>query len=169
MMVMGVTGIGSMMLPAAAAAVFTTVMPFVAIPALAVLVGGGIKGARASGVKTAQQQLKMQLAEQLQKVRRYFFDVHLTAGSYSRVDEYFTTLDRTVNEQVRQLVEKKSKESQAEINRLKEAIQLGDRERDARTKQVREQLAKWDEVGKSLGAVTAQVKALQRPAAPATV
>ncbi|HET6261923.1 MAG TPA: hypothetical protein VFG99_06750, partial [Chloroflexia bacterium] len=169
MMVMGVTGIGSMRLPAAAAAVFTTVMPFVAIPALAVLVGGGIKGARTSGVKTAQQQLKMQLAEQLQKVRRYFFDVHLTDGSYSRVDEYFTTLDRTVNEQVRQLVEKKSKESQAEINRIKEAIQLSDREREARIKQVQEQLAKWDEVGKSLGAVTAQVKALQRPAAPATV
>ncbi len=168
MMVMGVTGIGSMMLPAAAAAVFTTVMPFVAIPALAVLVGGGIKGARATGVKTAQQQLKMQLAEQLQKVRRHFFDVHLTAGSYSRVDEYFMTLDRTVNEHVRGLVDKKSKESQAEISRLKEAMQLGDREREARKGQIQEQWAEWDEVGKSLGAVGAQIKALQRPAAPAT-
>jgi GTPase SAR1 family protein len=168
MMVMGVTGIGSMMLPAAAAAVFMTVMPFVAIPALAVLVGGGIKGARATGVKTAQQQLRMQLAEQLQKVRRYFFDVHLTAGSYSRVDEYFTTLDRTVNEQVRELVEKKSKESQAEITRLKEAMQLGDREREARTKRIQEQLVKWDDIGKSLEAVIAQIKALQKPPAPVT-
>ena len=119
-------------------------------------------------VKTAQQQLRMQLAEQLQKVRRHFFDVDLTAGNYSRVDEYFMTLDRTVNEQVRELVEKKSKESQAEIARLKEAMQLGDREREARTKQVQEQLAKWDNIGKSIGAVMAQIKALQRPAAPAT-
>lgn len=168
MMVMGVTGIGSMMLPAAAAAVFTTVMPFVAIPALAVLVGGGIKGARATGIKTAQQQLRMQLAEQLQKVRRHFFDVHLTTGNYSRVDEYFMILDRTVNEQVRGLVEKKSKESQAEITRLKEAIQLGDREREARTKQVQEQLDKWDNVGKSIEALMATIKALQRSAEPVT-
>jgi chromosome segregation ATPase len=101
-------------------------------------------------------------------VRRYFFDVHLAVGSYSRVDEYFMTLDRTVNEQVRELVEKKSKESQAEITRLKEAIQLGEREREARTKQVQEQLTKWDNIGKSLEALTATIKALQRPAAPAT-
>ena len=168
MMVMGVTGIGSLMLPAAAAAVFTTVMPFVAVPAFLALAGAANKGARSSQLKTAQQQLRMQLAEQLQKVRRHFFDVHLTAGSYSRVDEYFMTLDRTVNEHVRELVEKKSKESQAEIARLKEAMQLGDREREARTRQVQEQLTKWDELGKSLGAVTSRIRALQRPIAPMT-
>ncbi|HZY58066.1 MAG TPA: hypothetical protein VFE09_09765, partial [Rubrobacteraceae bacterium] len=74
----------------------------------------------------------------------------------------------TVNEHVRALVEKKSKESQAEIARLKEAMQLGDREREARIKQVQEQLAKWDNIGKSLQAVVSQLKALQRPATPAT-
>src|SRR3712207_5824175 len=142
-------------------------MPFVAIPALALLAGSAIKSARGSGIKTAQQQLRMQLAEQLQKVRRHFFDVHLTTGSYSRVDEYFMTLDRTVNEHVRELVEKKSKESQAEIARLKEAIQLGAREREARTRRLQQQLAEWDEVGKSLEAVMDRIKALQRPAAPA--
>jgi len=167
MMVMGVSSIGSLMLPTAAAAVFTTVMPFVAIPALALLAGSAIKSARGSGIKTAQQQLRMQLAEQLQKVRRHFFDVHLTTGSYSRVDEYFMTLDRAVNEHVRELVEKKSKESQAEIARLKEAMQLGDREREARTKKIREQLTRWDEVGKSLAGVGARLKAMQKPAAPA--
>ena len=168
MMVMGVTGIGSLMLPAAAAAVFTTVMPFVAVPAFVALAGGAIKGARSSQLKTAQQQLRVQLAEQLQKVRRHFFDVHLTAGSYSRVDEYFMTLDRTVNEHVRELAEKKSKESQAEIARLKEMMQLGDREREARTRRVQEQLAKWDELGKSLGAVTSRTRALPRPETPVT-
>jgi hypothetical protein len=101
-------------------------------------------------------------------VRRHFFDVHLTAGSYSRVDEYFMTLDRTVNEHVRELAEKKSKESQAEIARLKEMMQLGDRERGARTRRVQEQLAKWDELGKSLGAVTSRTRALPRPETPVT-
>ena len=158
----------AMIMPVAAMATFTAVMPWVAVPALVALAAGSVKSALGGQVKATQQQLRVQLAEQLQKVRRHFFDVDLGAGSYSRVDEYFMILDRTVNEQVRELVEKKSKESQAEIARLKEAIQLGDREREARTKQVQEQLAKWDNIGKSIGGVMDQIKALQRPAAPAT-
>ena len=167
MMVMGATGIAGMLMPVAAMATFTAVMPWVAVPAILALAAGSIKSALSGQLKAAQQQLKVQLAEQLQQVRRHFFDVHLTAGSYSRVDEYFMTLDRTVNEHVRELVEKKSKESQAEIARLKEAMELGDREREARTKQAQEQLAQWDEVGRSIGAVMDQIKALQGPAAPA--
>ncbi len=168
MLVMGASSIGTIMLPVAAAAAFTPVMQFVAIPALALLAGSAIKGARTGSVKTAQQQLRMQLAEQLQKVRRYFFDVDLAAGSFSRVDEYFTTLDQTVNEHVREMVQKKSRESQAEISRLKEAMQLDEREREARTRQAQEQLARWDEIGKSVQTVTGRIKALQRPAESVT-
>jgi GTP-binding protein EngB required for normal cell division len=169
MLVLGVSGMASLVMPSLAAAAFAApVMPFVAVPLLTVLVGGGIKGALGGQVKTAQQQLRVRLAEQLQKARRHFFDVDLAGGSFSRVDEYFMTLDRTVNEHVRGLVEKKSKESQAEISRLKEAMQLEGREREARTKQTQEQMAKWDNIGKSIGAVTTQLKALQRPAAPVT-
>ncbi|MDQ3966274.1 MAG: dynamin family protein, partial [Actinomycetota bacterium] len=168
MMVLGVSGMAGMLIPAAAMVTFMTVMPWVAVPALVALGAGSVKSALGGQVKASQQQLRVQLAEQLQKVRRHFFDVDLAGGSYSRVDEYFMTLDRTVNEHVRALVEKKSKESQAEIARLKEAMQLGDREREARIKQVQEQLAKWDNIGKSLQAVVSQLKALQRPATPAT-
>jgi GTP-binding protein EngB required for normal cell division len=164
MMVMGVSGMATLVAPSMAAAAFS-VMPWVAIPALLVLVGGGVKSAMGTQVKTAQQQLRVQLAEQMQKVRRHFFDVRLTAGSFSRVDEYFTNLDRVVNEHVRELVEKKSKESQAEISRLKEAMQLDDREREALTKKTQEQLARWDEIGKSGQAAAARIKALPRPAA----
>jgi predicted house-cleaning noncanonical NTP pyrophosphatase (MazG superfamily) len=110
----------------------------------------------------------VQLAEQIQKVRRHCLDVDLAAEHFSRVDEYSGTLEHAVKEQVRELVEKKSKESQAEISRLKEAMQLEGREREARTKQTQEQMAKWDNIGKSIGAVTTQLKALQRPAAPVT-
>jgi GTPase Era involved in 16S rRNA processing len=169
MLVLGVSGMASLVMPSLAAAVFaSSVMPFVAVPVLTALVGSGIKGALGGQVKTAQQELRVQLAEQLQKVRRHFFDVDLTAGAYSRVDEYFMTLDRTVSEHVRGVVEKKSKESQAEISRLKEAMELEGREREARIKQAQEQLAKWDKIGKSVEAVAARLKALQRPAAPAT-
>jgi hypothetical protein len=160
----------SLLMPSLVAAVVASpVMPFVAVPLLTVLVGSGIKGALGGQVKTAQQQLRMRLAEQLQTVRRYFFNVDLAGGSYSQVDEYFMTLDRMVNEHVRGLVEKKSKESQAEISRLKEAMQLEGRERETRTRQAQEQLTKWDNIGRSVEAVTARIKALQqRPAAPVT-
>jgi len=169
MLVLGVSGMSSLVMPSLAAAAFASpMMPFVAVPVLTVLVGSGIKGALGGQLKTAKQQLKVRLAEQLQKVRRYFFDVDLAAGSFSRVDEYFRALDLTVNEHVRVLVEKKSKESQAEIARLKEAMQLEGREREARARQTQEQLAKWDNMGKSLNAVIAQLKALQRPTAPLT-
>jgi GTPase SAR1 family protein len=169
MMALGVSGMASLLMPGImAAAVASTAMPFVAIPVLAVLVGGGLKGAFGGQVKAAQQQVRVQLAEQMQKVRRHFFDVRLAAGSFSRVDEHFMTLDRVVNEHVRELVEKKSKESQAEISRLKEAMQLDDRERQILNSKTQQQLAKWDEIGKSVQAVANRIQTLQKPATQPT-
>ncbi|MDQ3999525.1 MAG: hypothetical protein M3283_00680, partial [Actinomycetota bacterium] len=167
MMMMGVTGMTQLLIPSlAVTAIASPVMPFVAVPVLAALIGSAVKGALSGQVKAAQQQLKVDLAEQFQKTRRHFFDVSLTTGSFSRVDEYFMTLDRSVNEHVRELVEKKSNESQAEIARLKEAMQLGEQERQAQTKQAQERLTRWDNIGQRVTALTGQIKALQRPAAP---
>jgi ABC-type uncharacterized transport system YnjBCD ATPase subunit len=108
----------------------------------------------------------MQLVEQLQKVRRYFFDVDLAAESFSRVDEYFRNLDRTVTEQVREMVEKKAKEAQAESARLKEAAQLGDREREARIKQTQQQRGQWDSIDEYAKQVMQQIEALKQPREP---
>lgn len=168
MMVMGMTGMASLVIPSlATAALASPVMPFAAIPVLVVLLGGGVKGALGSEVKAAQQQLKIRLAEQLQKVRRHFFDARLSAASFSRVDEYFTNLDRVVNEHVRALVERKSKESQAEISRLKETMQLDDRERQALTKKTQTQLAAWDQIGKTAQTAATRIKTLQtQPVTP---
>ncbi len=137
-------------------------LPVVAIPVLAGLVYSGLKGALKNQAKTAQGELRKQLMEMLQQVRRHFFDVNLTAGSFSRVDEYFRTLDRAVNEQVRELAQKKSEEAQAEITRLTQTMQLGDREREARVKQAQGQLAQWDKIGKYAKQVMAQIEALKR-------
>ena len=150
----------------AVAALASPIVPFVAAPVLLALMGGGIKGALSQQVKTAQQQLRMRLAEQLQRVRRHFFDVHLTSGKFSRADEYFKALDSAVNKHVQELVQRKSREAQAEISRLKEAMQLGERERAARTKRTQEQLAQWDEVGRTVAAAAAQIRALQEPGVP---
>jgi predicted GTPase len=167
MLVMGMSSMASLIMPAAAMGALATVAPFVAVPVLAVLVGSGVKGVLKGQVKTAQGELRKQLMEMLQQVRRHFFDVDLTAGNFSRVDEYFRTLDRAVNEQVRELAEKKSEEAQAEITRLKGTMQLDDRERETRVKQAQGQLAQWDKIGKYTKQVMVQIEALKRPKAPA--
>lgn len=157
MLVLGISGMTSLIAPTAAAAVLAApVMPFVAVPVLLTLVGGGVKGAFSGQVTAAKQQLKVQLAEHFQKTRRYFFDVDLTSGSFSRVDEYFRNLDLTVNEYVRALVGKKSKESQEEIARLKEEMALEGRERESRLEQAQKQLSRWDGIGTSLGGAMGQ-------------
>ncbi|MDQ3508911.1 MAG: dynamin family protein [Actinomycetota bacterium] len=168
MLVLGMSGMASLVAPSVAVAVMaSTVMPFVAVPVLVVLFGGGVTGAFKGQVTAAQQQLRVRLAEQFQTARRYFFDVDLTSSSYSRVDEYFRDLDMMVNEYVRELVEKKSKESQAEIERLKEAMQLGRGDREDRTRQLQAQLAVWDNIGKSLGGAMGGSHSPPQPAAPA--
>ena len=167
MLVMGVSSMASLVVPAVATAALAAVAPFVAVPVLAVLVGSGVKGVLKGQVKTSQGQLRMQLMEMLQQVRRHFFDADLSAGSFSRVDEYFKTLERAVNEQVQELVREKSKEAQAEISRLAQARQLDGGEREAQVKQVQQQLAQWDNIGKYAKQVTAQMEALKQPKAPA--
>jgi GTPase SAR1 family protein len=169
MLVMGVSGMATLVAPSiAVTALASPVVPFLAAPALLVLLGGGVKGALDTQLKTAQQQLRGRLAEQLQKARRHFFDVHLTAGSYSRVDEHFAALDRVVDQHVRELVEKKSRESQAEISRLTESMKLGAADRQALTKKTQAQLASWDGIGKTIQTVRAQIQS-HAPAAPSRV
>ena len=167
MLVMGVSSMASLVIPAVATTALAAVAPFVAVPVLAVLVGSGVKGVLKGQVKTSQGQLRMQLMEMLQQVRRHFFDADLSSGSFSRVDEYFKTLERAVNEQVQELVREKSKEAQAEISRLAQARQLDGGEREAQVKQVQQQLAQWDNIGKYAKQVTAQMEALKQPKAPA--
>jgi hypothetical protein len=66
------------------------------------------------------------------------------------------------------MVEKKSKESQAEISRLAQSAQLSGREREARIEQTRQQLAQWDKIGKSAKDIMGRMEALKRPQAPTT-
>jgi hypothetical protein len=150
-------------MPAIATTALATVAPFVALPAMVVLVGGGIKGAIKGQVKGAQMELRKQLVELTQQVRRHFFDADLATGSFSRVDEYFKNVERTVNEQVGRLVAEKTREAQGEIERLVRASKLDGQEREARLRQAREQLARWDEVGKAAKGITDAIQAMQRP------
>ena len=92
----------------------------------------------------------------------------LAARIFSRVDEYSRTLGRTVDEQVGKIAQNKSKETEAETERLKQATQLDDREREDRSRKTQQKLTEWDATGKSVRDVMAQIKTLERSGATPT-
>ena len=163
MLIMGVSSMASLMMPAIATTMLATIAPFVALPALVVLVGGGVKGAIKGQVKSAQMELRKQMAELTHQVRRHFFDADAATGKFSRVDVYFRTLERTVSEQVGELVARKTRDAQGEIERLAKVSKLDGQEREARLRQAKEHLARWDEVGRAAKQMSDGIKAMQKP------
>ncbi len=78
--------------------------------------------------------MRIQPTQVLQQVHRHFFEADLAARTFSRVDEYFRTLERTVDEQVGKIAQNKSKKTEAETKRLKQVTRLDDREREDRSR-----------------------------------
>lgn len=175
LLMMGLNSLGSFAgLGGAAAGAAATgglvIAPYIFVPALVLVTAGTIGSVSRGQVNSAKGQLKMQLAEVLQKVRRYFFDVDLASANFSRVDEYFRELERATFGQVQEMVRQKSQDAAAEISRLNESIKLDDQQREARAREIREQLAEWDKLGKSVRDVMSQIKKLEESgvgAAPA--
>jgi hypothetical protein len=132
-----------------------------AAPAVILLTGIGIGSVRKAELRNTQQQLTSRLRELLLRVHRHFFDVDLASGRLSLVDEYFKTLERTMNEQIGDLVQQRSREANAEIARLTEAAKLDDQQREAQSKRIRKQLAEWDEIGKATKNTMTLIKALK--------
>lgn len=142
-------------------------MPFfLALPVIAVLVGKGVQSALEGEVKRAQQELNTRLRGMLLRVQKHFFDVDLASGRLGVVDEHFKALERAMNEQIGELVRRKSKEANAEITRLTDAAKLDDKQREAQDKLIRNQLAQWDEIGKATKDTMTSIKALRAVSQP---
>jgi hypothetical protein len=87
--------------------------------------------------------------------------VNLASMRLSVVEEYFKTVERTMNEQIGDLVRQKSKEANAEITRLTESAKLDAQQRETESNRIRKQLAEWDEIGKATKNVMVMIKALK--------
>lgn len=138
-------------------------------PLAPVVIAGGLwalaRGYRVSvesEMKTARQELKRHLAATMQQVRRYFMEVDLTSGRFSRVEEYFGTLERTLLESVQSITTRKLQEANAEIALLRENLGLNEQQRAAKNQEYDQQIAEWDDTGKSIAAAQAALKALDR-------
>jgi hypothetical protein len=157
----GAGTVANMLLTSGMMAALATPAAFVAAPAVIVLAGVGIRGVMKGEVKSAKLELNGRLREVLSRVQRHFFDVNLAYGRLSLVDECFKTIERTVNEQIDDLVRQKSREANAEIARLAKTAKLNDQQRDAQRKRIESQLAEWDKLGKRTKQVMLQIKALK--------
>jgi tRNA U34 5-carboxymethylaminomethyl modifying GTPase MnmE/TrmE len=126
----------------------------------------GWQAANINQIKAARQELHRHLATMLQEVRKHFFDVDAATGRFSRVDEYFNGMERSLSEHVASLARQKLEEAQSEIERLMEESRLDDQQRKGRAEAVRQQLAEWDSVGHRLTAIRSTLQELDRGLAP---
>jgi GTPase SAR1 family protein len=140
----------------------------VAVPVLLMLAYRAIKDAGQEEIKSTRDQLNATLGKLVQGVHRHFTEVDLTGGRLSLVDEYFKTLERTMNEHIGDLVRQRSGEANAEMARLTEAARLDDQQRGARSRRLRSQLDEWEMIGKKIKDTMIGIKALKEAgAAPA--
>ena len=102
---------------------------------------------RHTQLKTGKQDLLRYLAELLQRLRNHLLvNVDLTAGQFSRVEECFNALERSLGEQIGKVTSQKLAEAQTESNRLAEEAQLDDKQRKAKAEETRHCVAEWDSV-----------------------
>jgi GTP-binding protein EngB required for normal cell division len=144
--------------------------PPVAISAVAVAgIWGLVRGWRAASanqLKAARQELQRHLANTLQEVRRHFFDVDLSASRFSRVDEYFNLLEQSLTQHIAKVASQKLAEAQAETARLAEESQLDGQARRVKAEQLRQQLAEWDDIGRSIRETQVLLGELERGPSP---
>lgn len=137
----------------------------VAVPVLLVLAYRAIKDAGQEEIKSARDQLNATLGKLVLGVHRHFNEVDLADGRLCLVDEYFKTLERTMNEHIGDLVRQRSGEANVEIARLTEAARLDDQQRESRSRRLRAQLDEWEMIGKKIKDTMTGIKALKEAGA----
>lgn len=127
-------------------------------PALALTCGWN--RARQRSLDLLRQELRQGAAGALGHVRHHFFDVDPASGRASRVDEYFAALERRLLDIVQQIASSRLAEAKAEVQRLRDDAAAGTAELAARAEQTRARLAVWDETGRTLARIGAQLAQL---------
>ena len=102
-------------------------------------------------VKRAQQELYKHLGEVRDRVRRYYFDVDLSAGRHQGLAEaHFDRFQQALGAHLQRLATVRSEESRQELARLTEQAKLDEQQRASRLVELRGWLAQWDQVGQDL-------------------
>ncbi len=114
-------------------------------------------------LRAGQQELFRSLADVLQRIRNHLLsDVDVTGGRFSRVEEYFNSLEGLLGAKIRQLASQKLADAQAESDRFGEQSRLDDQARQERAEETRRQLSDWDGIGMRLREAGSELEALER-------
>ena len=112
-------------------------------------------------IEEAQQKLHERLTAILTEVRERFLLKPLYNGQ-DLVDSYFNSLIEALSDKIREIAEANLTEAQAASARLAEQTTLDEQQRKARAEQVQQQLTTWDTIGRSIGAIAADLKVLDQ-------
>jgi len=113
-------------------------------------------------LRASKQELLRSLADLLQRLRNHLLvDVHLTSGRFTRVDECFNSLERSLSEKIGKLASQKLAEAQAESDRLGEEARLDDQQRQVKAEETRRLLTDWDGIGRRLQEARSELEELE--------
>ncbi len=116
-----------------------------------------------SQLRASKHELLRSLADLLQQLRNHLLvDVDLTSGRFTRVDECFGSLERSISERIGQFASRKLADAQAEIDRLGEEARLDDQQRQVKAEETRHHLADWDGIGCRLQEIRNELEAFER-------
>lgn len=135
------------------------------IGTIGALIFGYISGGQKQ-LKSAQDEIRRHLFTAFEEARSHFFTVDQSSGRYSRVDEYFTALERGILDRVREITKQKADEAQAELARLTEESKLEGEQRITAAAQIQQQICGLDDAGKAIRNVTAKLNILQQVGIP---
>jgi len=113
----------------------------------------GRRDAERRELENAKNRLRAHLNDILQKLWQHFFEVDISSMRFSRMDEFFEALEGEVGDRINAIVQQKSKEAAAELERFAEESRMDERQRRERALATKAQLDEWD----GLGALKKQV------------
>lgn len=155
---------------AAGGALSVVLVPWVVLPAAVAIAGllvtKSLMDTRSKQLEKIKGELRKNLGNVLNQVKRHFLDVDSASNRHSRVDEFFNELQSNVSEHIQAVVKQKHEEANKEVGRLNEEAMLGDKERADRNKELEQQLAEWKKVGETLGQLVRQLVALSQTQRP---
>ncbi len=118
---------------------------------------------RQAEIRADRHELLQHLADLMQRLRhQLLFEVDLSSGRFSRVDECFNSMERSLGEMIAKLAARKSEEARAEVDRLGEEAGLDDKARSEEAERTRRQLAEWNAIGGRLQEIRNELDALER-------
>ncbi len=163
-LLIGTSGAANLLAPVLATVIGVTAAPFF-LGTLAIAAAGitTVLADKRAQLKNTKAELLQSLGAILQRLRNQLLtEVDLKGGRSSRVDECFSSLERSLGELIAKLAAEKLAEAQGEIDRLGEQTTLDDQARQQKAEKTRRDLADWDGIGTRLQEIRNELDALER-------